>query len=227
MGDEVKLALTSDFPSTPNPDVLAQIRAASASPRIAWISPTTSTGRERFPAAQTLFRSLGVEGLEYCDIDEEPNQSQLNRLDEYDVVYLTGGDPVVFHRNLRQHGLGERLRACMGAGRLLVAASGGAMQLTKNISLFRLLSGTVDDVLGAYAEYEGLSVVDYELLPHLNRLDPSFIERVREYSAHLLHDVVALADGAALIYGGSPGPWCSGRAVRFRHGIDAPIGRAA
>jgi peptidase E len=226
-GDDLNLALTSDFPSTTNPDVLALIRATSASPRVAWLSPTTLTGRERFPAAEGLFRSLGVPGLEYCDIDEEPNEAQLARLDEYDVVYLTGGDPVVFRRNIRQHGLAERLRSCVTAGRLLVAASGGAMQLTKNVSLFRLLSGTVDDVVGAHADYEALSMVSYEILPHLNRLDASFLERVRKYSELLSHDVVALEDGAAMIHVSRGDARCTGRAVRFRRGIEAPIDAAA
>ena len=187
----------------------------------------TSTGRARFPAAQALFRSLGVPGLEYCDIDEELNERQLALLNEYDVVYLTGGDPVVFRRNIRQHGLAERLGACVTAGRLLVAASGGAMQLTKNVSLCRLLSGTVDDVVGAHADYEGLSIVGYEILPHLNRLDAPFLERVRRYSELLPHDVIALEDGAAMIHAGVGSPRCTGRAVRFRRGIESSIDEAA
>jgi peptidase E len=168
-----------------------------------------------------------VRDLEYCDIDEEPNESQLAVLDEYDVVYLTGDDPVVFRRNIRQHGLAERLRACLRAGRLLVAASGGAMQLTKNVSLFRLLSATVDDVVGAHAGHDGLSMVGYEMLPHLNRLDASFLEKVRRYSELLPHDVVALEDGAAMIHAGAGSLRCSGRGVRFRRGIESPIDAAA
>jgi hypothetical protein len=57
-------------------------------------------GRERFPAAQELFKSHGFSDLEYCDIDEEPDEGQLARLDQYDVVYLTGGDPIGFRRNI-------------------------------------------------------------------------------------------------------------------------------
>jgi hypothetical protein len=101
------------------------------------------------------------------------------------------------------------------------------MQLTKNVSLFRLLSGTVDDVVRAHAEYDGLSMVGYEILPHLNRLDASFLERVRRYSELVPHDVVALEDGAAMMHDGASSPRCIGRAVRFRRGIESPIDAAA
>jgi hypothetical protein len=42
-------------------------------------------GRERFPAAQALFESYGFSALDFCDIDEEPNEAQLARLDQYDI----------------------------------------------------------------------------------------------------------------------------------------------
>lgn len=164
-----------------------------------------------------------MNGLEYCDIDEQPNEHQLAHLDEYDVVYLTGGDPLLFCRRLGRGGLGERLQACLAAGRLLVGASGGAMYLTKNVSLFRLLTGTADDVARTHGNHTGLSMVDYEILPHLNRHDAPFLERVRSYSELLPHDVVALEDGAAMVYTGGGGPRCSGRAVRFRRGTESPI----
>ena len=102
--------LTSDFPATTNAAVLECMRAIGASPRVAWIPPFTTVGRERFPAAKKLFESIGFSRLEYCDIDEEPDEAQLARLDDYDVVYLTGGDPLGFRRNIFRSGLSEKLR---------------------------------------------------------------------------------------------------------------------
>lgn len=189
--------------------------------------PFTRDGRERFPAAQSLFESHGFSALEYCDIDEKPSEDQLARLAEYDVIYLTGGDPIGFRRNLLRAGLPERLRACLAAGRLIVGASGGSMQLTKNVSLFRLLTSPLEEVVAHRGEYEALGIVDYEVLPHLNRFEPSFLETVRGYSERVPHDVLALADGAAVVYGGGDVYRCVGRAVRFRQGVMAPIGAAA
>lgn len=223
----LNLALTSDFPSTPNQAVIDRMRGSAPSPRVAWIPPLTGTGRERFPAARQLFESYGFPALEYCDIDEEPNEGQLERLDQYDVIYLTGGDPIAFRRNILRAGLPTRLRQCLAAGRLIVAASGGSMQLTKNVSLFRLLTETLDEVFSTRGEYEALGVVSYEILPHLNRLEPSFVETVRRYSERVPHDVIALADGAALVHATGDEYRSVGRAARFRNGVMTVIEAAA
>ena len=45
------------------------------------------------------------------DIDEAPNAAQLASLATYDIVYLTGGDPIGFRRNILRAGLPARLRA--------------------------------------------------------------------------------------------------------------------
>ena len=136
----MNLALTSDFPSTANQVVVDRMRSTGRCPRVAWIPPFTAMGRARFPAAQKLFESYGFSDVEYCDIDEEPNEGQLTCLDEYDVVYLTGGDPIGFRRNILRAGLSSRLQQCLVVGRLIVGASGGSMQLTRIVSLFRLLT---------------------------------------------------------------------------------------
>ncbi len=77
-------------------------------------------------------------------------------------------------------------------GGLIVGASGGSMQLTKNVSLFRLLTESLEEVFANRDEYEGLGFAGYEILPHLNRLDTSFLETVQRYSERVTHDVIAL-----------------------------------
>lgn len=215
----MNLILTSDFPSTGNHAVLDCMRARSSKPRIAWIPPFTAAGRERYPVAQRLFKSHGFTDLDYCDIDEEPDEEQLNHMDRYDVIYLSGGDPVVFRRNILRTRLDECLRVYLAAGGLIVAASGGSMQFTRNVSLYRLLTATLDEVVRSISEYAALGIVGYEILPHLNRFEPSFLETVRRYSERIPHDVVAIADGAALLHEGGDRYRCVGRAARCRNGV--------
>jgi peptidase E len=199
------------------------MRGRSPHPRIAWIPPFTGIGRERFPGAQQLFESYGFSDLDYCDVDEEPNERQLACLDQYDVIYLSGGDPIAFRRSILRAGLAGRLRQCLAAGSLIVAASGGSMQLTRNVSLFRLLTAALDEVVASRGEFEALGFVDYEILPHLNRLEAPFLETVRRYSERIPHDVIALADGAAVLHEGSADYRCVGRAAKYRHGVVTPI----
>jgi peptidase E len=213
-----RLALTSDFPSTAIGEVFDFMRLSGPRPRIAWMPPFTRTGRECFPLAQALFAAQGFADLEFCDIDDDPNQEQLARLERYDVIYLSGGDPIGFRKNLHRSGADAGLRRFRDAGLPMVGASGGAMQLTKNVSLYCLLTSSLDEVLRDRKNYEGLGFVDYELLPHLNRFEPSFVETVRRYSKGVSHDVIGLADGAALLHYGLDAYRVHGRAVLFRHG---------
>lgn len=223
----LQLALTSDFPSTAHRAVVDLMRKSHPNPRIAWVPPPTPQGRARFPAAQEAFAAYGFSDLEYCDIDQAPNIDQLARLDQYDVIYLTGGDPIEFRHMILRAEVQGRLREYLAAGHLIVAASGGAMQLTQNVSLFRLLSTSLDEVIATHSAYAALGVVEYELLPHLNRLAPSFVETVRRYSESVAHDIVALVDGAALVYERSAAYRAVGRVVRFRLGEAREIGDAS
>jgi peptidase E len=199
------------------------MRSGNPSPRIAWIPPFTEMGREHFPSAQETFATHGFSDLEYCDIDEEPNEEQLAHLDQYDIIYLTGGDPIGFRRNILRAGMDGRLRQYLTTGGLIVAASGGSMQLTRNVSVFRLLTETLEAVLKDRDEYEALCIVDYEILPHLNRFPSSFLETVRRYSEQVDHDVIGLADGAAVLHQSRDNFVCVGLATRFHSGVMTPI----
>lgn len=214
----MNIALTSDFPLTANQAVFELMRNKNPHPRIVWIPPFTRTGRERFPIALEQFATYGFPNLEYCDIDQELNEMQLAVLCQYDVIYLSGGDPIGFRRNILRSGLSNQLRQCVDAGCLVVAASGGSMQLTKNVSLFRLVSNPLDKVLAEHNEYDALGIVEYEILPHLNRLESSFLEKVRCYSEQTNHDVIGLADEAALLYINADEYICVGQVTRFQKG---------
>jgi len=214
----LNLALTSDLPLTANQAVFELMRIRHPYPRIAWIPPFTSTGREHFSTAKGQFAIFGFSNLEYFDIDEEPNELQLATLNQYDVIYLSGGDPIGFRQNIRRSGLSKYLQQSLVAGCLLVGASGGSMQLTRNVSLFRLISTPLDRVLAERHEFDALGIVDYEILPHVNRQESSFLEKVRRYSEQIDHEVLGLVDGAALLHNNSDDYLCVGQVIRFRKG---------
>jgi peptidase E len=215
----MNVILTSDFPSTTVPAVVERLKAVGPNPRVAWIAPLTDGAAAKFVLAQRRFAEFGIEQLEYCDIDQAADDVQLAYLGEYDVVYLTGGDPVRFRYNMRRTGAGGRVGQCIRAGRLVVAASGGALQLTQNVSVFRLQTESVDAVLATRGAYGALGAVPYEFFPHLNRCDDEFLEKVRAYSEHIEHDIVGLEDGGALLHDTPDRYEALGRVVRFRKGV--------
>jgi dipeptidase E len=215
----MKLILTSDFPSTGNDLVIEHMRSAARYPRIAWIPPFTDVHRERFAHARQQFRAYGFDNLEYCDIDAEPDEGQLSHLEQYDILYLSGGDPLRFRTNLQRAGLSARIKRYLDEGGLLVAASGGSLQLTPNLSLYHLQAATVDEVFADRDEYQALGFVPYELLLHLNRHKPEFLDKVRQYSERVEHDILATPDGAAVLHKDLDDYRCDGEVVKFKHGV--------
>lgn len=221
------LALTSDFPSTPSPEIVQLIRSRSPEPSIAWLPPQTSSGREHFQQARIAFGALGVGSLHYCDIDEEPNERQLDSLSDYDVIYLSGGDPLAFCRSGAQVQLPRRLNAYLKGGGFVLAASAGAMFLSNDVSVFRLQTEDVSSVLNHQGRAQGAGIVPYEFLPHLNRLSSEFLEKVRSYSRGTSSEVIAVPDGGAVIHLSAQESHILGSGMKFVKGEAMPIGAAA
>ena len=215
----MSLILTSDFPSSPSSLVVARMKAVAPRPRIAWVAPDTPGGRAHFAGALERFGELGFDQLEYCDVDEEKDDVQLAYLYEFDIVYLSGGDPLRFRYNMLRTGLSGRLRQCATLDRLIVAASGGALLLTPNVSLYRLQTESVDEVLATRSRFDAMSAVSYELLPHVNRWNAEFLDKVERYSARVDNDIIALADGSVIFPETQHAFDYAGDVIRFRQGV--------
>ena len=211
----MNLIFTSDFPATP-PAVIERLQAVAAAPRIAWIPPLTDPGR--FQEAREQFAAAGFDRLEYLDIDQDLDQVQIAYLHQFDVIYLASGDPVHLRYNAIRAGLAARLRHCAALGRLIVGAGDAALLLTPNVSLFRLRSESVDDVLATRGRFDALGAVSYELLPHADRVDAAFMEKVRGYSERTEADIVALAGGAAVFPTATDSFAHTGPVTRYRRG---------
>lgn len=218
----MNLVLTSDFPATAHPRVLDRMRAAADAPRIAWIPPFTDPSGERFRIARERFAALGFHDLECCDIDRDADEVQLAYLREFDIVFLSGGDPIRFRRNLLRTGLGGRLRQSLSAGRLVVASGGGAMQLTANVSIARLSTEPIDTVLAEHSAFDAIGSAAYELVLHADRCTPAFMTSLQQYSEAVAHDIFLLADGAALLHHAPSAFDIVGDIRRYRDGMAMP-----
>jgi dipeptidase E len=213
----MNLVLTSNFPSTPIEAVYRLIRNVGESPRIAWIPPFKEIDNKRFTAAKMLFEVHGLERLERFSMGGSETDSSI-QLEAYDIIYLSGGDPIKFRTNLLQSNLATHLRNRIDNGKMIVASSGGSMQLAQNISVFRLVNFEVEQVIAQRNEYEALGIVPYEFLPHLNAHGGSYLEKVRRYSQAISHPVIGVEDGGALIHKSRGKYQLVGQASIFHHG---------
>ncbi len=73
------------------------------------------------------------------------------------------------------------------------------MQLTPNLSLFRLLKHDVAEVLDQRKDHAAMGLVPFEILPHCDRQPAELMAAVLAYSRAIDTDIWCLDDGAAVV----------------------------
>lgn len=217
----MRLLLTSNFPRPGNDDVAAVVRdAVGHGAGLEWLSP--ADGAARFDEVHKELGAYGIHAVHALD------RTALVSPTTGACLLLSGGDPIGYREELAQPPLRAWLQHRLVSAPVIVAASGGAMQLTPNVSLFRLLQSDVQTVLRERSHYIALGCAPFEVLPHFDRQVPAVIEQVREYSAQAAVDIWCLPDGAAVVWNEHSGATAIGAARLLRCGrwADDMTGRA-
>lgn len=188
----LRYILSSNFPQAGNDQIARVLSDAGILGPIAWMAPEPSV--ERFARAREEFELLKLGPL--VDI----SSSGAAGIRGVAAVYLSGGNPLAFRGRLQESGMTKWLRTNDGAPEALpvIAASGGAMQLTGNLSVFRLLSLSLDQVLDEQTDFEGLGLVPFEVIPHFNTLPMHLLATARRYAKNVDRSVWGLPDGCAV-----------------------------
>jgi peptidase E len=190
----MRFVLTSNFPSAGNAAVAQHLRDVEGVRVVHWVAAAHDDAR--FRVACDDFAAIGL-GDVRAATDAPPD---LRTLHAGEAVYLSGGDPIAFRQSLHDSGFGRSIAQAKAAGSdgLIMTASGGAMQLTPNVSLFRLLKDDVESVIAQRESYAALACVPFEMLPHSQSHSPEFMRSVHAYSAQTDSEIVLVPDGSAL-----------------------------
>lgn len=209
----MNLLLMSNVPAEGNSELSRLLQSKLVGASVLLIPPSLED-RHRLEVTSATMRAYGARTVASLDLQAE--KQSVSRVDQADVVMLTGGDPLLFSKNLRESGIDRSIVKRIDRGAPVFAASGGAMQLTPNVSIFRLRELETGPVLEERRDHAALGVVDFEILPHSNRADPTLFDRVRRYAQRTNVDLVLLADGAALVMN-ADSQYAIGPVERFAH----------
>jgi hypothetical protein len=185
----MRVMLSSNFPRPGHEAIGARLRLEGVE-RIHWLAG--SPDEQRYESACAEFAAHGffdVQAVAAGTLD-------IGGLSAADGLYFSGGDPLVFSAALARSTVAARLARLTEPW--LLGASGGAMQLTPNLSLFRLQQHSVTEVLRERHRFTALGIVAFEVLPHSDRHPASLLDAVRHYSEGVDNDIWCLADGAAV-----------------------------
>jgi dipeptidase E len=170
-------------------DVLFADRRA----KIGYIPSTEDKEKKYFHMKARYYRDYGVQDVLFFDLYEEFDSSKVDELLRCDVIHLSAGDPIEGRKVMKKRKMDDVLRKYVHQGGTIVGVSGGAVQLGKSIKLYELFTGESHD------ELDALQLVDFEFLPHYNRWNEDFKQKVLAYVETTGTTVYTANDGDGMI----------------------------
>lgn len=165
-------------------------------PHYGYVPARADPDRKYYRESQAYYRTLGIDLSVYFDLDREYDHSKLDSLLECDALHLSGGNTYYFMRNVRRREFGKILVQYLAGGGVIIGTSAGAILLTTSISTATLCG---DDNTCGPLEGEGLHLVDFDFVPHLD-LGANSIPAMQEYSLRSPgRKIFGCCDGAGII----------------------------
>jgi dipeptidase E len=136
-------------------------------------------------------RRIGIRWIDVIDFSAADVEWR-QRLDECDVIYLTGGNTFYLLDQMRRTGFNDYLLQVLDT-KVYVGGSASAIALTPSIAIAALPPG--DPNLPGLKDLTGLGLVDFEIRPHCTKESFTGVEA---YAKHCLNPVYALDDQSAI-----------------------------
>ncbi len=162
--------------------------------KIGYIPSTEDKEKKYFHIKKQYYHMYGVENILFFDLYSEFDPTKIDELVSCDIIHLSAGDPIAFRMALKERSIDQVLKDYYTNGGTIVGVSGGAVQLGKSTKLFHLFIGSNEQ-----SDIDALGLVDFEYLPHYNRWDDAFKEKVKDYVQTTGTIVYAGNDGDGII----------------------------
>ncbi|PZT53497.1 Type 1 glutamine amidotransferase-like domain-containing protein [Paenibacillus silvae] len=195
-----KLVLLSDllyFDSNEKLNERIQSLFQQKQPSIGYIPSSSDPQRIYVEHARRYYRQLGIEDVQYYDLDAEYEEGRSNPLFQCDAIHLSGGNTFYFLSLLQKRNMLERLRSYVNSGGILIGLAGGSILMTPSIRL----AGFGEDADENYidlTDLRALGLVNFEFAPHWDRSEV-MLQSFQEYIQLHQTKVYACPDGGAVI----------------------------
>ncbi|MFA5030388.1 MAG: Type 1 glutamine amidotransferase-like domain-containing protein [Patescibacteria group bacterium] len=140
-------------------------------------------------SAKKSLEEMGFKKVIFLDIEfEDPN-----KLKEFDVIYINGGNPFYLLDKLRKTGADAIIKQCADKV-ILVGISGGGVVLGPNISIVDYFDSKLNTVGIQY--FAGLGLTDIIMYPHYQEVVE---EKIKQFESENNCRVTRLTDKQGLI----------------------------
>ncbi len=111
--------------------------------------------------AKEVFEEMGFKEVVFLDVEfEDPN-----KLKDFDLIYINGGNPFYLLHQLRRSGADKILRECAEKS-IIIGISAGAVVLGPNISIVNYFDSKLNST--ELKDFTALNLTDLIIYPHYN-----------------------------------------------------------
>ncbi|WLD95306.1 Type 1 glutamine amidotransferase-like domain-containing protein [Alkalihalobacillus sp. AL-G] len=161
------MVLLSSLTESLNPNLEARLKQIIqlGKARLGYIPSQYDRERFYFEKMKPNLERIGFREFLYCDIDQEHDEENKERLHQCDAVFLSGGNTFYFLGNLQKRGLVSFLTEYVRDGGMLIGVSAGAMVMSTTIDV----AGIIDPNDVQLEDTRGFDLVQLHFLPHYSK----------------------------------------------------------
>jgi len=132
--------------------------------------------------------------LTELDLKEENEESLKNKLINFDVIFVEGGNTFYLLKYVRESGFDKALKLFLDKGGIYLGVSAGSMITGLNIESAGWKHA--DRNIVDWKDLTGLNLVPFVIAPHI---DETNIEATKECASKVNYPVIALSDKQAIL----------------------------
>ncbi|WP_315372330.1 Type 1 glutamine amidotransferase-like domain-containing protein [Paenibacillus xylanexedens] len=172
----------------------------SEQPSIGYIPSCSDPERKYFEHTRRYYNQIGIDNIQYYDLDLEYEESTFGSIFECDAIHLSGGNTFYFLSLLQKRNVLGLLRSYVKSGGILIGVSAGSILTTPTIDIAGY-GEDADENNVDLKDMQALGLVDFEFAPHWD-VSEDTLNSLREYTRVNRTAVYACQDGGGLVMDG-------------------------
>ncbi|MBM6618763.1 Type 1 glutamine amidotransferase-like domain-containing protein [Bacillus suaedaesalsae] len=170
--------------------------------KVAIITTAAVELKEKHPRvieAKKQFQSMGICYVDFVDVElDEPS-----KLEQYDVIYLTGGNPFYLLEQMKKTGADIIIKRKAEEGTILIGVSAGSLVLGPHLQIVKHFTPQLIENV-KLCSLNAINLYKFPIMPHYDREDVfpgdlTIEDRIVKYEEQSGEDVVRLKDEEALL----------------------------
>lgn len=162
--------------------------------KVGYIASETDKDRSYFNKTKYYYELLGINNIEYFDLEYEYDESKEDELFDSDIIHLTSGNTFKFLSLLRKRNMISKIREYSINGGILVGVSAGSILMGSSIEIAKFAD--LNNI--GLTDLEGLKLIDFEIKPHWNRWEDKIAE-FKKYSKDSGREIYFIRDGEGIV----------------------------